>query len=408
MADTATNPLVITEAKSLARAADAIVALDPARRGNKNTLLNTIAQAICGQGRNWGSLKGSPSPVRDPRVAAVPTAPISADRPVVYADLCESDKFSITLPDGKTGHLPRARLAPRADGGIDVSAHLWGTSYSAAPEDRLITHMFTLDAATCARIQAEWASAPALARDTRWAEGQTGLHLTVSSFNNEIGLYFGPGVAVLLAADLFEMTRAQMARDPSGKTPETGSTEIRQPVRASTAGYRYDVQLTFVSDEMIGTDLSLGDIDWEITEGSCVGGPLEITATPLDKAARNELALQFGSNEGFFLDEEDEDTKDSPFRLADDDMIFAFYHPVAHKFYDVRVDCGHAARIRDAFQGANAPGEITVDNVTFEVFDDYQVTAVTRLFDGAVCELAIDLDALTAALSKVIDAETSG
>lgn len=97
-----------------------------------------------------------------------------------------------------------------------------------------------------------------------------------------------------------------------GKAPAVAAPEPAAPavVPAKVAGYRYDLSFVFVSDEDLEGLDDLSDIEYECSEGHAVGGQFQLRRTPLDKAARNKLACDLGSDESFFMDNEDEDLDD--------------------------------------------------------------------------------------------------
>jgi len=52
----------------------------------------------------------------------------------------------------------------------------------------------------------------------------------------------------------------------------------------------------------------LSDVDYEIDQGDCVGGTLEVEAAPLTAKETVDKLYEFGSEPGFFrLDEDGED-----------------------------------------------------------------------------------------------------
>lgn len=301
-----TNPTVITEARTLSRMADNIVALDPARRGNKNTILNVIAQAICGTDRNWGFLKQAPSPVQDIRLTApAPKKAAINSRPMVYGDLQPHQKFAITLPDGRTGFRPRAELTARPDGGIDITAHLWGPLYNEDSEHRLDTRVLSLDASACARISEGWPSPEALVRDTSWSQGQFGQNATTSEIHGQIALYVSGGQIVIAKEDLFTMACAQAGKGKK-EAPKNRPNSAPAITEETASGYRYDMSFTYVSDVPLDDMNNLGDIYQECMTGEAVGGNLEIHTTLLTREERDKLALDLGSDPSFFFDPEDE------------------------------------------------------------------------------------------------------
>jgi len=196
------NPLILTEAKTLSRAADEVTSLARSRALTKNTVLNAIARAILGDGRNWGALKAGDQPVLDPRAAErrdeiAPAGPADRQAPARFRDLQADDLSPVALPDGKTGWLPLARLSGRGDGGIDLDCPLWGPAFLPNAEDRLISCRLTLDAEQVLEIADGWPSADSLKRDLAWGRRLTGSFATLTEGYGHLCLYFANGIAVI-------------------------------------------------------------------------------------------------------------------------------------------------------------------------------------------------------------------
>jgi len=294
MADTK-NPTIITEAKTLARAADLIAALPSAQRGNKNSLLNTMACAIQGDGRNWGALKNSASPVVDPRAQPPQASPAPSAQilPTKAGTLLKSGQtHPVPLSEGKTGHIPMATAALAGDGAIVITCPLWGGLLQPRADDP-VTHLtLVLEPDEVSHVAAEWPSADSLLRDSAWVESIRQHGVDVSDKYGALVVLTAMGVCALPLDQIFALCKTA-AGAPS---PEP-------------AGYRYDLTMTFVSDEFYGTHLSgfddLEHIAYQVTDGGAVGGPIRLVATPLSRATRNALAQTFGSDADFFTADDD-------------------------------------------------------------------------------------------------------
>ena len=104
-----------------------------------------------------------------------------------------------------------------------------------------------------------------------------------------------------------------LSRDLAGKgqAPAAAAAEPVAPaIPAKVAGYRYDLSFVFVSDVELDDLDDLSDIEYECNQGHAVGGQFQLRRTPLDKAARNRLACDLGSDESFFMDNEEDDLDD--------------------------------------------------------------------------------------------------
>lgn len=65
-------------------------------------------------------------------------------------------------------------------------------------------------------------------------------------------------------------------------------------------GYYYEATVSFISDEFLGTDLNLDQIDYDITDGAAVGGPIKVTCTPIRKHELGRISELYGISKDFF------------------------------------------------------------------------------------------------------------
>lgn len=95
------------------------------------------------------------------------------------------------------------------------------------------------------------------------------------------------------------------------KTSEASTQPAPQPPAAITdqelRGYRYDLRFSFITDDLEPMEADLTEIAYLCNEGPAVGGRIEMTATPLDRASLAEHATRYGSTPDFFFGHEDEE-----------------------------------------------------------------------------------------------------
>lgn len=96
------------------------------------------------------------------------------------------------------------------------------------------------------------------------------------------------------------MARLKAAEDRGANAGTTTAAAIRE------AGFGYRLCLDFISDQDGLDDLDLAGVDYQITEGAAIGGALRIERRPLSRTERDALAIEYGSEPGFFLEEIEE------------------------------------------------------------------------------------------------------
>lgn len=87
--------------------------------------------------------------------------------------------------------------------------------------------------------------------------------------------------------------------------------ESARPAPGQTAGYRYDLRFSFVTDDPDPIEGDLAEIAWMCSEGPAVGGRVELEATPLTRGQLGDHAVAYGSTEDFFFDPGSEDEDES-------------------------------------------------------------------------------------------------
>ena len=97
---------------------------------------------------------------------------------------------------------------------------------------------------------------------------------------------------------------------PSDTT--SGADFLVHPTTDTPAGYLHEVSFFFVSEEPQFWGSTLADIDYQCSEGTCVGQmrtPIK-TQTPIDSTTLGLLAAHFGSTADFFSSCDDENPED--------------------------------------------------------------------------------------------------
>lgn len=215
--DTTGNPVILTEAKTLARAADEILEISSSGKPlSKNGVLNAMARAICGPDRNWGFLKSRTGTVKDPRVIAQTTrpAPTTRARPLRVKDLAPEDKQEIPLNpfepfSPEDGYLPKARLTPREDGGIDVRVFTWGGDFLPNPMARVVEVSASFEPEQVEDIRQNWPNASSLLKDMGWGSWIGGSMMTLTEKYDRLVLILplGCGEAVIDHEALFTLAQ---------------------------------------------------------------------------------------------------------------------------------------------------------------------------------------------------------
>ena len=208
------NPIVVTEAKTLDRAADEILKISETRTLSKNTVLNTIAKAICGKERNWGFLKGHDGPVTDQRLSLLPENYRRRNlRPYKVSQLTSNQIFNLPVEtltgDRRTlsGSLPLAELSSREDGGIDIRGFTWGSAYEPSPDQAVYEVGTVLPPESVQDLAKGWPTAESLTRDTSWGKRVGGFHMTVNTYAGQPALFFQGGLLIIDAEALLGLAR---------------------------------------------------------------------------------------------------------------------------------------------------------------------------------------------------------
>ncbi len=208
-----------------------------------------------------------------------------------------------------------------------------------------------------------------------------------------------------------------LSRDLAGKAssprPVTGETVVRAVPENEAAGYLYEARIRYVSQDGALNGLDLEGIAYEVDQGEAIGGTLKIERTPIDRKTRNALAVEFGSEPGFFG--EDEDLEEFPmvvevacltdFEDLDEDDVDADGN--------CRVDGMYALTVL-APEGTSEDHIIEVakdlfhDNVAIACLDDFSITLRKRSRYDADGDFRQDLGEITATPERLQELRDEG
>ena len=167
----AKNPIVITTAQTLSNAADHILNQSQSGPLSKNTILNTLARAIQNDGRNWGALRNSSSPIRDPRIQPIAITE-SGNSPLIAAELFTNNLYiKIWRPEGRHGYLPKASISIDPALNIIITCPSWGPFYDPDPYRAITYTTLTIPSSKISLLATSYARNPSdLLKNIAWNE----------------------------------------------------------------------------------------------------------------------------------------------------------------------------------------------------------------------------------------------